>query len=407
MTKLRLILLAGVLGIVVVLPGCRSAHTTSAILYIDEQNYDKAIAVIHEGFEFRDDEPDAYYYLGEAHSKLAEKAIDENDYLEAKKNYELSYEYYSRSKEIDPEHFTEMANVAMEYNFTTQSNTAKGEFAVSYYEEAEGFFRLAYAALPDSLSAIKNIARMKMKHASEVGEDLGMRETLLEEALVLVDQVLDAHPDVYDLQADKASVLKHLGRTTEADIIYKRLLEEHGDDPGLLHDVAELARSENDQQRAADLYVRIVGIYENDTDPSNDEAVKPLLLFAGTIYGTPSVQRFEEAIELLNRAAEKEIFGAQESTLLVRMQTYYHYGKHLQDQAAEETDPVRKAELEQLAAEMFQRGVEIGNALTNQYPGSAEGFLFLALCQVELGDTASSEINLKAYEELSTGTGTP
>ena len=78
MTKARIILLAGLLVLAGLagMAGCRSAHTTSAILYIDEQNYEKAVAVIHEGFQYRDDEPDAYYYLGEAYSHLAEEAIE-------------------------------------------------------------------------------------------------------------------------------------------------------------------------------------------------------------------------------------------------------------------------------------------------------------------------------------------
>ena len=85
MTRVRFILLAGllVLASLAVLAGCRSAHTTSAILYIDEQNYDKAVQVIHEGFEYRDDEPDAFYYLGEAYSHLAEEAVDDDDFPEA------------------------------------------------------------------------------------------------------------------------------------------------------------------------------------------------------------------------------------------------------------------------------------------------------------------------------------
>ena len=97
MTRVRFILLAGLLVLVslAVLAGCRSAHTTSAILYIDEQNYDKAVQVIHEGFQYNDNEPDAYYYLGEAYSHLGENAVQDDDYLEAKKNYELAYEAYT------------------------------------------------------------------------------------------------------------------------------------------------------------------------------------------------------------------------------------------------------------------------------------------------------------------------
>ena len=84
MTKVRIIPLAALLLALLALlvfGGCRSAHTTSAILYIEEQQYQLAVDVIHEGFAYQDDEPDAYYYLGEAYAKLAEVAIDDNDSL--------------------------------------------------------------------------------------------------------------------------------------------------------------------------------------------------------------------------------------------------------------------------------------------------------------------------------------
>ncbi len=78
MSKSRLILLFALLAVVVV-AGCRSAHTTSAILYIDEQSYDKAVNVIHDGFQYGDDDPDAYYSLGEAYSHLALEAVEVDD----------------------------------------------------------------------------------------------------------------------------------------------------------------------------------------------------------------------------------------------------------------------------------------------------------------------------------------
>ena len=98
MTKTRCSPLAALLALLA-LAGCRSAHTTSAILYIEEQQYQKAVDVIHEGFLYSEDEPDAFYWLGEAYSKLAEEAVKDNDYLEAKRLFELAYESYKRAEE--------------------------------------------------------------------------------------------------------------------------------------------------------------------------------------------------------------------------------------------------------------------------------------------------------------------
>jgi len=169
MTRVRFILLAGLLVLIslAVLAGCRSAHTTSAILYIDEQNYDKAVQVIHEGFEYRDDEPDAFYYLGEAYSHLAEESVDDDEFGEAMKNYELAYDAYQRSKELDPKGYGEKVDESLNYNYTNRVRQAGLDWDEGYYEQAEGHLRLAFAALPDSMTPIKNIARMKMQMSND------------------------------------------------------------------------------------------------------------------------------------------------------------------------------------------------------------------------------------------------
>ena len=180
MSKVRLLLLAGLLVLAgfSVLPGCRSAHTTSAILYIDEQNYDKAVQVIHEGFEYRDDEPDAFYYLGEAYSHLAEEAVEDDEYDEAMKNYELAYDAYMRTMELNAEDFGEEVANSLNYNYSNRVRQASLDADEKYYEQAEGHLRLAYAALPDSLTPIKSIARMKMQ-MSQDPDYLDQREDLL------------------------------------------------------------------------------------------------------------------------------------------------------------------------------------------------------------------------------------
>jgi len=403
MTRVRFILLAVLLLLVslTVLGGCRSAHTTSAILYIDEQNYDKAVQVIHEGFQFSDNEPDAYYYLGEAYSHLAEEAVQADDYPEAQKNYELAYEAYTRATEIDAAHFAEEVEIALKHNYTNRMRQAKLDWDEEYYEQAEGHMRLAYAALPDSLSPVKSIARMKMQMSSM--EQYADKEAeLLEEALGLLDQVLSAKPEAYELRANKANVLAALKRNAEAGQIYEELLAEHGDDTGLLLDIASLALNDSDYARAADFYVKVVDLRETDTDASNDDQNKEMLVAAGTWYSMSTIGRYDEALAVLDRAANLELIPL-ENTILTRLRTYYNYGKYMKDQAELEADPEAKAQMIERSKELFNRAAEIGIAMTNNYVANADGFFYLSLAQLELGDYTASEANFKTYEELSTG----
>ncbi|MFH2051278.1 MAG: tetratricopeptide repeat protein [bacterium] len=400
MMKVRIILLGGLLALAA-LAGCRSAHTTSAILYIDEQKYDKAVQVIHEGFQFADNEPDAYYYLAEAYSHLAEEAVERDDYPEAKKNYELAYEAYQKTLDLDRAKWEEEVNDSLKYNYNNRYRQAGLDWADEYFEQAEGHLRLAYAALPDSLAPIRNIARMKMQMAN-MDAYQEQREELMGEALDLLDTVLKARPEAYELQANKANVLTALGRNEEAGAIYEKLLREHGDDTSLLLDIVQLAVNDGDYAKAADFYVKVVDLNLADTDAGNDEDNKEMLVRAGTWYAMANIGRYDDAIAVLDRAANLEMIPTQE-TMLQRLRTYYNYARHVRQQAADATDPVEKAELEAKGQALLDRSVELGVAMTNNFPQVAEGFLYLSMAQIDLGDFAAAELNNKTYEELSGG----
>jgi tetratricopeptide (TPR) repeat protein len=404
MTRARFILLAGivVLAGLALMAGCRSAHTTSAILYIDEQNYDKAVQVIHEGFEYRDDEPDAYYYLGEAYSHIAEEAVDGDDFPGAKKNLELAYQAYSKSKELDSEGYGDKVDESLNYNYTNRVRQAGLDWEEGYYEQAEGHLRLAFAALPDSMTPVKNIARMKMQMSNEE-KYVNEREVLLEEALELLDQVLAAYPDAYELQVNKANVLAALGRGDEARQIFDTLLAEHGDDTGLLLDIANLAIDQNDLERAADFYVMVVDLNEADTDATNDDNNKDMLVAAGVWYSDNNVGRYDDALIVLDRAADLELVPT-DGTMLNRLRAYYNYAKETKTQADAEADPVLKQELTDKSNGLFERTIEIGVAMTNNFPANANGFFYLSLAQLETGDYDASDANFKTYQELSPDT---
>jgi len=403
MTTRRFLLLTALLA-ALVLVGCRSAHVTSAILYIDEQNYQKAVDVIEEGLRYNPDDPEAFYWQGEAYSRMAERAIQENDYAKAKQSYKLAYERYAKARDLAPEKMGDQVEESLAINYQNRLRDGDNNWNMKYYEQAEGYYRLAYYALPDSLTPIKNIARMKMQQAAQA-EAPETRKALFGEALDLLDQVLAENPDAYDLRADKAFVLTTLGgpeNLDRAEKIYTELLQDHGDDPALLTDVVNFALRRQNFEWAADLNVQIAGIYRNDTDAANDDQIAGLLHDAGQWYSLPSVARYETAIDVLNRASEENPLSKE--ILFDRLQTFYRYGVELKQQADAATDPARKDELRAKSQQIFQRGVEVGNALTSEYVDYADAFQFLALCQVELGDTAAAEQNFKTYNEL---TGTP
>ncbi len=196
--------------------------------------------------------------------------------------------------------------------------------------------------------------------------------------------------------------MTYLGRLDEAKVLYDDLLAAHGEDPELLGDVVGFARQRQDYRWAADLNVKIADIYGKDTIAENDDKVVPLLTEAGTWYASSNVKAFPEALAALDRASELDPSNSE--LLFFRLRTYYYYGQDL-EQSALTVPEAEQAGILGQAKQMFQRGVEVGNALVAAATNHAEGFRFLGMCQGRLGDSLAAEQNLKTYEQLSSGGG--
>jgi len=317
------------------------------------------------------------------------------------KNYKLAYGAYSKVLALDSENWFDEVETSLIYNYSSRLREAKEDWDKELFPQAEGHLRLAYAALPDSLTPVKSLAQMKMQMSSSV-DYLEQKDDLLNEALDLLNEALAANAEAYNLQINKASVLDALDRNEEAHEIYERLLREHGDDDLLLMAIANLAIDDSDMGRAGDFYVMIVDIRENDTNANNDADNKDMLLAAGNWYTRSEVLRFDEALDVLDRAANKEENPSIE-VMMARLKAHYNYGMKVQELAKDELDPVLKAEAEAKAKGLFSRAQEIGIATTNIHSSEAQAFYFLSAAQMQLGDYTSSDLNYKTYEELDSG----
>jgi len=389
-----------------VVAGCRSAHVTSAILYIDQQMYQRAVDVLHEGLEYSPNEPEAYFYLGESHSHLAEEAVNENDYLAAKRNYELAHGYYLKALELDPT-LRERVEESLTYNYVQRNNDALGDMRLAnskegeerqrYFESAEGQFRLAYTAFPDSTAPIKNIARMKMFQAdlAAQAQDPEREQALLSESLELLDQVLAVRPEAYALLSDKASVLNRMGRNDEARAIYDQLIQEHPDDTDLLLAIADLATQEQRYERAADLYTQVATMFESDEDTENDSQIYPLTLQAASFYGSPGVLDYEKALAQYAKAVEAEdtnLGAPKPETMLQKQKLHFDYGRALKGEDDALTDAARQ---------QFEACVNTGRALVDLDPENEFGWFYLGNALFELGRNDEGTEAMKTYGRLS------
>lgn len=403
MNKSRVILLVVAMALLSLslLAGCRSAHTTSAILYIEQEQYQKAIDVIDEGLQFNPDDPEGYYYQGEAFSRMAQVAIDENDYRRAKRSFESAYGKYTQARQMDPENWADQVVEALEINYINTKRQGQQMWRDRNYEEAEGYYRLAFAALPDSLGAIRDIASMKIGQAEEVQSQEDGAEKARSfriEALGLLNQVLTTRPDAYRLRADKAYVLTQLDRTDDAQEIYDALLVEHGDDPELLLDVVGLYSKQQRYGDAGDLFMRVAEIYKDDDSFENDAQLKGMYTEAGFNYQNAS--DYPKAINAFNLANERDVNDTNIMTSRVLLNLQYGQSLLAESAGVLTEDAARSAELEASGKDYLQRAVEIGNALVNIDPNNADGYYYLSQAQSSLGDQAAALQNLTTYQEL-------
>ncbi len=404
MIRKQVALLAIVLSLAA-LVGCRSAHVTSAILYIDQQMYQRAVDVLHDGLEYSPNEAEAFFYLGESHTHLAEEAVNDNDFLEANRQYGMAYGYYQKTVEFD-ETMRARVNESLAYSYGLRKNdgradlasaqSANGDLQQRYFESAEGQYRLAFAAYPDSTGPIKTIARMKMFQADQA-TDKEAGNVLYGEALALLDQVLESRPEAYSMKADKANVLNKLGRSEEAGAIYDELIVEHPEDTDLLLDIAGLAAQEQKYERAADLYAQVAVLFEQSDDLDDDAEIYPLTLQAARFYHLPGVLRYADALTQYAKALrleDVEAGGPKADTLFQKQKLHYDFGKSLMVEMAE------GAEMPLESKEQFEFSVNTGNALVAIDVENAFAYFYLGMAHVELGDVAKSAENLKIFEGL-------
>lgn len=268
----------------------------------------------------------------------------------------------------------------------------------NHFEQAEGFYRLANTALPDSISPLTKAASMKMSMSVGVEEDSA--KVLMADALQYLDAALVKAPDDYKIQQDKAYALTFLGNLDQASGMYETLLAQHGDDADLLVDASNFLLRQKEYRRAADLNVRIAEIYGKDAKVDNDAKIVGLLTDAGNVYASRDVQAYPEAVAAFEKA--NELDPLSKDVLFYRERTYYFYGQDLELKAEAAAEPT-KTELKTQALDMFRRGAEVGNALVSFATDHADGYQFLAMCQFKLGQTAEGEANMAKATELAGG----
>lgn len=90
-----------------------------------------------------------------------------------------------------------------------------------------------------------------------------------DEALGKYDEVLAADPTVYQVNLNRGSVLRELGRPEEAKAAYRMVLDMEADHAGALVGLAETSVAENDMDEALKYFEMAVEVTEDEVIPFN------------------------------------------------------------------------------------------------------------------------------------------
>lgn len=194
---------------------CSSTELTSAKLYIQQKNYDKAKEVLQEEISKNPASDEGYYLMGYVEGELG-------NYTEMVENYEQSLQISDKFKkdiQDSRKYFWANAfNKGVTFFQRGNNSTDKDSANISYDKSIE-HFTAAVMIEPDSGDAHRNLAFVYMSK----GDNEAAVEPL--ENLIALNQELDGYRYLGEIYYVMGTNLKSQGKTEEAKEYFDKAIE--------------------------------------------------------------------------------------------------------------------------------------------------------------------------------------
>lgn len=177
---------------------CTSTELTSAKLYIQQKNYEKAIESLKKEVAKNPKSDEGYYYLGFVYGELG----NYNEMMDAyNKSLGISNQFISYINDSKLHFWAQLFNEGVGY-FQKGSNSKDKDSAKVFYEKSIKDFNDAIRLEPDSTDTYKNLAFVYMTQ-QRYDEAVGPLKTLLGK-----DKTLDGYKYLGEIYYDKATKFK-------------------------------------------------------------------------------------------------------------------------------------------------------------------------------------------------------
>lgn len=326
------ILILGVLAVLLAaLMGCQPKEVTSAKVYIQQDDWDKAIEQLEQAVKTYPNDAEAHYLLGKGYGM--------------KGRFEEMNKEFDASLTIGPKFQNE---IEFERNKYWVENFNKGvkAFNAQKHDEAIDAFTTAITVTPDKPESYRNrgVAYIRLDKTEQAISDLQkalelepdhintltnlglvqMQADKSEEAIATFEKILQLDPKNTDAISQLGILYDKTGQTEKAMQSYKDALAEDPENPDLLFNYARLLYQTKQYQKAIDTLLPLL-----DKNPEDFEAN---LTIADAYLQMADAKR-KEANEL--ETSEGELNAAKVMQLRKDAQALYKKGIPYLEKSAE------------------------------------------------------------------------
>jgi tetratricopeptide (TPR) repeat protein len=304
---------------------CGSTEITSAKLYIQQKNWDKAIEVLQKDISKNPKSDEGYYLLGYVYGEQG--------------NFEGLVENYDKSLAIS-QNFVKDISASRKYFWAQAFNRGvslykKGvestdkDSSKVYYDKSIADFKSALRIEPDSGDTYKNLAFVYLSK----GDNVAAVEPL--QQLIKREKALDGYKFLGEIYYVNGTNLNNEGKTEEAKVEFNKSIEvlEEGlknypDNPDMLITLSTAYIGAGRGNEAIDKYKKLA---EAKPDDENVRYNYGVLLLGAEDFANAEIQ-FKKAIDIKSQRDNKDYDNAIYNLGV----TYLKWGTYLNKKADEE-----------------------------------------------------------------------